>query len=130
MFGITVFILIPAYVFSIIEEWSYLDAMYFSVISLTKVGFGDYVPRTHPPDSYATYRHTPNDCLKALVNIKPNSGKERGFQCTGNLLVVKTGTSIKPNVGTDGITIKCRKVFTVIFERVVRNRFFLNQTST
>ena len=58
MFGITVFILIPAYVFSIIEEWSYLDAIYFSVISLTKVGFGDYVPRTHPPDSYATYRHT------------------------------------------------------------------------
>ena len=56
----------PAYIFSIIEEWSYLDAIYFSVISLTKVGFGDYVPRTHPPDIYAKYTHKPNDCLKVV----------------------------------------------------------------
>ena len=73
MFGITVFILIPAYVFSIIEEWSYLDAIYFSVISLTKVGFGDYVPRTHPPDSYATYRHTESVEFETFANLKHKS---------------------------------------------------------
>ena len=36
--------LIPAYLFSIIEGWSYLDAWYFTVVSLTTIGFGDYAP--------------------------------------------------------------------------------------
>ena len=36
--------MIPAYLFSIIEGWSYLDAWYFTVVSLTTIGFGDYAP--------------------------------------------------------------------------------------
>ena len=81
--GICLFILIPAYFFAIIEQWSYLgkfsfcsyslligpfsDAIYFSIISLTKVGFGDYVPRTHPPDRYADYIHDNHKCLKGSI---------------------------------------------------------------
>jgi hypothetical protein len=43
--GSVFILLIPAYLFTIIEGWSYLDAFYFTVISLTTVGFGDYAPR-------------------------------------------------------------------------------------
>jgi hypothetical protein len=40
-----VFILIPALILSQIEEgWSYLDAVYYCIISITTVGLGDYVP--------------------------------------------------------------------------------------
>lgn len=46
------------------------DAIYFSIISLTKVGFGDYVPRTHPPDRYADYIHDNHKCLKGSTVTK------------------------------------------------------------
>ena len=37
--------MLPAAVFSSIERnWSYTEALYFSVVTLTTVGFGDYVP--------------------------------------------------------------------------------------
>ena len=48
--GCLVFVFIPSVVFIYVEEnWTYLDAVYFSVISLTKIGFGDLVPSTSPP---------------------------------------------------------------------------------
>jgi hypothetical protein len=39
-------ILSGALVVGPLEEWSFLESLYFSVVSLTTVGFGDYVP-TH-----------------------------------------------------------------------------------
>jgi len=49
-----VIIFIPAAGFSMIEEWAYMDAVYFCFITLTTIGFGDYVPglsRTRYDDS-------------------------------------------------------------------------------
>jgi hypothetical protein len=43
-FGITFLFIFPAIGFSNLEGWSFSDAAYFTVISLTTVGFGDYAP--------------------------------------------------------------------------------------
>ncbi|XP_042877862.1 open rectifier potassium channel protein 1-like [Penaeus japonicus] len=44
--GFVVFVFIPAVIFMVVEHWSYLDAVYFAIISLTTIGFGDLVTGT------------------------------------------------------------------------------------
>ena len=39
-----IFSLIPAAIFMAIEGWTYLESWYYTVVTLTTVGFGDYVP--------------------------------------------------------------------------------------
>ena len=39
-----IFSLIPAAVIMHLENWSYLETWYFTIVTLTTVGFGDYVP--------------------------------------------------------------------------------------
>lgn len=39
-----VIIFIPAIGFSLIEDWAYMEAVYFCFITLTTIGFGDFVP--------------------------------------------------------------------------------------
>lgn len=46
LLGCLVFLAVPALVFQKVEEWSFLESLYFVVITLTTVGFGDYVPGT------------------------------------------------------------------------------------
>ena len=41
-----IYLLLGAFVFSKIEGWSYLDAVYWADITLFTVGFGDFVPST------------------------------------------------------------------------------------
>ncbi|XP_035690527.1 potassium channel subfamily K member 4-like [Branchiostoma floridae] len=48
-----VFFFLPAYVFSRLEtEWSYLDALYYMFITLSTVGFGDYVATQETRPTY------------------------------------------------------------------------------
>jgi hypothetical protein len=39
-------ILVGTLVFSALEDWSYVDSFYFSVVTTTTVGFGDLSPDT------------------------------------------------------------------------------------
>ena len=42
--GMVFFVFIPAVIFHAKEGWSYNDAVYFCFITLTTIGFGDFVP--------------------------------------------------------------------------------------
>ncbi|XP_051001953.1 potassium channel subfamily K member 4 isoform X1 [Acomys russatus] len=44
LIGCLLFVLTPTFVFAYMEGWSKLEAIYFVVVTLTTVGFGDYVP--------------------------------------------------------------------------------------
>lgn len=39
-----IIIIFPAFGFEALEEWSYFDSVYFCFITLTTIGFGDFVP--------------------------------------------------------------------------------------
>lgn len=43
LFGCLIFVALPAVIFKYIEDWSTLESVYFVVITLTTIGFGDFV---------------------------------------------------------------------------------------
>jgi hypothetical protein len=48
-FAITLFLILlvgGTYVYSSVEDWRYIDAAYFTVATVTTVGYGDFVPIT------------------------------------------------------------------------------------
>ncbi len=45
--GTCLMILAPAIVFSFLENWDYGTSLYYCVITLSTIGFGDYVAGTH-----------------------------------------------------------------------------------
>lgn len=44
LIGCLIFLAVPTVVFQEVEEWSFIQSLYFVVITLTTVGFGDFVP--------------------------------------------------------------------------------------
>lgn len=42
--GIVFFIFLPACLFTYFEDWTYVTSVYYAFVSLTTIGFGDYVP--------------------------------------------------------------------------------------
>lgn len=46
--GFVFFIFIPAFIFTKFENWDYFLAVYYSYVTLSTVGFGDYVPTFQP----------------------------------------------------------------------------------
>ena len=42
--GMVFFVFVPATLLCAVEGWSYFDAVYFCFITLTTIGFGDFVP--------------------------------------------------------------------------------------
>lgn len=42
--GIALFLLLPAWVFTYFENWPYSISLYYSYVTTSTIGFGDYVP--------------------------------------------------------------------------------------
>ena len=87
-YGCILFVFLPSLLFTQAENnWSYLDAVYFSVISLTKIGFGDFVPSTTPPDVYADSLLNATRCLNNLTS--PNPARQNGVRMPeGSILIL------------------------------------------
>ena len=49
-----------------------MDSTYFSLISLSTIGFGDLAPSTNPPLRFATTIKNESYCLMALLNPLPD----------------------------------------------------------
>ncbi|XP_061126718.1 potassium channel subfamily K member 2b isoform X2 [Syngnathus typhle] len=56
LFGCLIFVALPAVIFKHIEGWSALESIYFVVITLTTIGFGDFVAgEKGPSPEYLKY---------------------------------------------------------------------------
>ncbi|XP_036619183.1 potassium channel subfamily K member 4 [Trichosurus vulpecula] len=54
--GCLLFVLVPMFVFCYIEDWTTLEALYFIIITLTTVGFGDYVAGSNSEQEFLGYQ--------------------------------------------------------------------------
>ncbi|XP_073983226.1 open rectifier K[+] channel 1 isoform X2 [Rhodnius prolixus] len=56
--GMAIFILAPTFVFQFFENWSFTEGIYYAFVSLTTIGFGDFVAgqKTDDSASYTAYR--------------------------------------------------------------------------
>jgi len=50
--GFILFCLFPSIIFSSVEKWNLSDSLYFTIITLTTVGFGDFVPGSQTTEVY------------------------------------------------------------------------------
>lgn len=55
LFGCLIFVALPAVIFKHIEGWSALESIYFVVITLTTIGFGDFVAGEKGPLDYSLF---------------------------------------------------------------------------
>lgn len=44
LIGTVLSVLLPAALYSYVENWSYLESVYFCFITISTIGFGDYIP--------------------------------------------------------------------------------------
>lgn len=52
----TIFSMIPAAIIMQLEDWTYLQSWYFTIVTLTTVGFGDFVPDQNSPEGSTIYK--------------------------------------------------------------------------
>nr|XP_033791368.1 potassium channel subfamily K member 5 [Geotrypetes seraphini] len=58
LWGVLVHLVIPPFIFMKIEQWDYIEGLYFSFITITTIGFGDYVAGVNPDIEYnVLYRY-------------------------------------------------------------------------
>ena len=54
--GVVIFMFIPAVVFFAIEDWTYGQSLYYCFITLSTIGFGDFVPAQSSDDNRIIYK--------------------------------------------------------------------------
>ncbi|XP_067883934.1 potassium channel subfamily K member 5a isoform X2 [Heterodontus francisci] len=58
IWGVLVHLVIPPFVFMVTEGWSYIEGLYYSFITISTIGFGDFVAGVDPnADYHILYRY-------------------------------------------------------------------------
>ncbi|XP_058162659.1 potassium channel subfamily K member 5 [Dasypus novemcinctus] len=58
VWGVLVHLVVPPFVFMVTEEWDYIEGLYYSFITISTIGFGDFVAGVNPDANYhALYRY-------------------------------------------------------------------------
>ncbi|XP_051030416.1 potassium channel subfamily K member 5 [Phodopus roborovskii] len=58
VWGVLVHLVIPPFVFMVTEKWNYIEGLYYSFITISTIGFGDFVAGVNPSANYhALYRY-------------------------------------------------------------------------
>ncbi|XP_053238907.1 potassium channel subfamily K member 5 [Podarcis raffonei] len=58
LWGVLIHLVLPPFVFMVTEGWDYIEGLYFSFITITTIGFGDYVAGVNPNMTYhSLYRY-------------------------------------------------------------------------
>ncbi|KAJ8919599.1 hypothetical protein NQ315_002221 [Exocentrus adspersus] len=52
--GFTFFIFLPSTIMSVFEGWTYEEAVYYCFVSLTTIGFGDFIAGTNNPHDFGS----------------------------------------------------------------------------
>uniref|UniRef100_A0A8C4QAH9 Potassium channel, subfamily K, member 17 n=1 Tax=Eptatretus burgeri TaxID=7764 RepID=A0A8C4QAH9_EPTBU len=50
--GVILFFFIPSIIFAVVEGWTYGEGVYYSFVTLSTIGFGDYVAGSNPDIDY------------------------------------------------------------------------------
>ncbi|XP_006882081.1 PREDICTED: potassium channel subfamily K member 5 [Elephantulus edwardii] len=58
VWGVLFHLVIPPFVFMVTEEWDYIEGLYYSFITISTIGFGDFVAGVNPDANYhSLYRY-------------------------------------------------------------------------
>ncbi|KAJ8779961.1 hypothetical protein J1605_011997 [Eschrichtius robustus] len=93
--GLLLFLLLPPLLFSHVEGWSYVEGFYFSFITLSTVGFGDYVIGENPrreaggaPSTHLPVVRVPGHLLRARPWMNPSRNYPLWYKNTVSLWIL------------------------------------------
>lgn len=76
-------IAIGTIVYRIVENWTWIDSVCFSVVAATTVGFGDITPSTDPPKLFTVfYIMAGISLIGAYLGVRPKRHARRHFKET------------------------------------------------
>lgn len=63
--GIVIFLFLPSLIFSYFEDWPFASAIYYSFVTLSTIGFGDFVPTFAPHQVFCSNKK----CVNLILNL-------------------------------------------------------------
>jgi voltage-gated potassium channel len=99
MLATLVVLLVGTVFYHLVEKWKWLDSLYFSVITLTTVGYGDFSPKTDPGKIFTMfYIIVGIGIIGAAIGVITKRAGERRLEklAKGNAEVHKSVDHITP----------------------------------